>query len=141
MVLSPSLIHQTPPGGERGRGRGGGGREGERGRGEGERGREREREGREQGRERAGEIFICVISGWPWLCSVLIRYVLIRHVLIRYVLIRYVCPDKICPDYIHVPCLKVCFSSSGSSEGSSSSPTFSINTGVPNWMQFSRVRT
>mmetsp|Transcript_13734 Transcript_13734/g.31761 ORF Transcript_13734/g.31761 Transcript_13734/m.31761 type:complete len:259 (-) Transcript_13734:8766-9542(-) len=39
------------------------------------------------------------------------------------------------------PCLKVCRSNRGSIVGSSSSPTFSRSTGVPNWMAFSRVRT
>ena len=39
------------------------------------------------------------------------------------------------------PCLKVCFKSKGSRMGSKSSPMFSSSTGVPNWMQFSRVRT
>jgi len=31
----------------------------------------------------------------------------------------------------YVPCLKVCLSSKGSSDGSSSSPTFSSSSGVP----------
>mmetsp|Transcript_24182 Transcript_24182/g.45892 ORF Transcript_24182/g.45892 Transcript_24182/m.45892 type:complete len:318 (+) Transcript_24182:74-1027(+) len=38
------------------------------------------------------------------------------------------------------PDLNVCFSSRGSSEGSSSSPTFSSRTGSPNWIAFSSVR-
>ena len=39
------------------------------------------------------------------------------------------------------PCLKVCLRSSGSRIGSISSPMFSRRTGVPNWIQFSSVRT
>mmetsp|Transcript_11094 Transcript_11094/g.26012 ORF Transcript_11094/g.26012 Transcript_11094/m.26012 type:complete len:262 (+) Transcript_11094:493-1278(+) len=43
--------------------------------------------------------------------------------------------------HITPPCLKVCLRRSGSMVGSSSSSTFSSSTGVPNWMEFSRVRT
>ena len=52
-------------------------------------------------------------------------------------------PMVLSPSLMHTlpPCLKVCFSSSGSSMGSTFSPMFSRSTGVPNWMQFSSVRT
>ena len=38
---------------------------------------------------------------------------------------------------VEPPCLKVCFSRSGSSAGSKDCPTFSSRTGYPIWMQFS----
>ena len=46
------------------------------------------------------------------------------------------------PSLMHItpPDLNSCLRSSGSSEGSSSSPTFSRSTGRPNWMAFSSVR-
>jgi hypothetical protein len=39
------------------------------------------------------------------------------------------------------PLLKVCLSSRGSKEGSSSAPTPSSSTGLPNWMAFSSTRS
>ena len=46
------------------------------------------------------------------------------------------------PSLMHItpPLLNSCFKSRGSNDGSSSSPTFSSNTGRPNWMAFSSVR-
>ena len=37
------------------------------------------------------------------------------------------------------PCWKVCFWSNGSKAGWRNSPTFSSSTGVPNWIQFSKL--